>query len=799
MVFPAHQIAVWDTPHTQNVYLTATYLWRGIVKDTRLIRRGFATFANSASECTDDRRCRNFLHHLTGWADYIHSMPDIRKSLPGIPSGLLLILVGAVVLRVIYLYCYSSLPDWEQLTVDNYYHHHWAQTIAAGNVVGDTTYFRAPFYVWCLGALYALFGSSLWVARVFGAAAGLATVAVTYFLARRIYDHRAGLVAAALFAVLPTPLYFEAEILLDPLFTLLFICAIYFLVVWLDTGYSRNAVLSGLMIGLATLTRPTALILLFVMAAFLLFSHRTNTRRWHQMALLVAVCAAVVGITFARNLVVAGDPVIIASQGGINLYLGNHEHADGVSAAMPEPYGHNWRIKQITEIAEQEEERTLKPGEVSTFWTRRAVQWASDQPVTFLTLYAKKFALAFCNREVSNNRDLANMFDSIFLLKYNPLPFAVLLGLSVLGIIVTQKSNRHLWVVVLIVVGYAATIALFFFNSRFRLPLMPLFAVLSAGGIIGAVRTVRVDRGKLAVKVTIAAIVMLVVSFWQPVSGSHGRSPHAFVSKGIHYFSVGKYTQALSYFQSAVTIDENFPEANLNAGACHVRLGNLEEAESCFAREIEHNPERPKAYINLASLFLLRGDQEAAMTQLRQALLLAPSDPDANILHLRLAAAIKDDRLDLAEVTQLSATRTKDDIFVLNEAAILLTQSGDMETADRILRRAIASSPPPVETDDALFTRGYRNSESNWSSQTARSHYQLGYVNGIQGRYGEATRHSRLAIDLDSTLADAYVNLINGLVATGSLDQADSVMQDALVRFPGYPSLQRLIHPKDTQ
>jgi len=275
-------------------------------------------------------------------------MSDSPKVSPSLPTGLLLILAGALVLRVIYLYCYSALPDWEQLTVDNYYHHHWAQSLAGGNWVGDTTYFRAPFYVWCLGVLYALFESSLWVARLFGACAGLATVVVTYFLARKIYDHRAGLIAAALYACLPTPLYFEAEILLDPLFTFLLATSIFFIVDWLDSANIRSAVLAGLMIGLAALTRPTALILLPVIVIVLALRFVGLRRRWKQMALIVAACATLVAITFVRNLIVAGDPVMISSQGGINLYLGNHEEADGVSATMPEPYGHNWQIKQVT-------------------------------------------------------------------------------------------------------------------------------------------------------------------------------------------------------------------------------------------------------------------------------------------------------------------------------------------------------------------------------------------------------------------------------------------------------------------
>ena len=45
---------------------------------------------------------------------------------------LLIILALALVVRVYYLNYYFHLPDWDQLTVDNYYHHHWAQSIASG-------------------------------------------------------------------------------------------------------------------------------------------------------------------------------------------------------------------------------------------------------------------------------------------------------------------------------------------------------------------------------------------------------------------------------------------------------------------------------------------------------------------------------------------------------------------------------------------------------------------------------------------------------------------------------------------
>ena len=145
-----------------------------------------------------------------------------------------LVMAGALIVRILYLYLYQALPDWDQLTVDNYYHHHWAQSIANGNLSGDTTYFRAPLYVYLLGGLYSLAGASLWVGRLFGLVIGLTTVFMTSRLGRRLYTPKVGLWAAAVFALMPTTIYFESELLLDPLFTLLCLLAIYTFLTWLE-------------------------------------------------------------------------------------------------------------------------------------------------------------------------------------------------------------------------------------------------------------------------------------------------------------------------------------------------------------------------------------------------------------------------------------------------------------------------------------------------------------------------------------------------------------------------------------
>jgi len=149
--------------------------------------------------------------------DYIEQMAAQRDREFGVK--LLVLIAIAMAVRMVSVVEYANLPDWTHLTVDNWYHHNWAQSIADGNVIGDTTYFRAPFYIWCLGLLYAVLGSSLWVARGFGLIVGLLTTIQTYRVGRQLGGDGTGLAAGGLYALYPLAIYFETELLLDPLFS----------------------------------------------------------------------------------------------------------------------------------------------------------------------------------------------------------------------------------------------------------------------------------------------------------------------------------------------------------------------------------------------------------------------------------------------------------------------------------------------------------------------------------------------------------------------------------------------------
>lgn len=704
------------------------------------------------------------------------------------------LLVAAFLIRVIYLWLYQDMLQWDQLTVDNYYHHHWAESIARGNLLGDTTYFRAPLYAYILGLTYALFGASLWAARILGLLIGLTSIYCTYLLGRRAFSRQVGLVAAAVQSLTPIILYFEFELLLDMTFTLSLQLSLLALWRWFEGRKPSQLFMAGLVTGLAAICRPTALVWASLVTLWLPLMSGNAVARLRRLALFVIGLSLVVGPIFVRNLLIGDDPVPIASQGGINFYIGNNEAADGVSARLPEPLGLNWRQRQVVDIAEKAAGHPLKPSEVSSYWTSRGLDWISDNPGQATSLYLKKLYFFLSDREVSNNRELRRFFMAMPLLRYNPISFAILFGFGLLGIFVVWRTgSSRARSLICMLLFYPPVVALFFFNSRFRLPILPLLIVLASVGALTVLNlfATEIKRGMIAIAVVIGG---WACSYYPLVNLPQGAPTQSYISRGIHFYIEQDYQKALHHFYTARMFDSTYPEANLNIGACYLRLGLADSARSYFEQERSLHPQRPKTYANLASLHLVNGQFEQAAAQAQKALALADWDVTSNMIYLRSLAGQDSVATDsLRTEIEKATARTSNDLYLLNDAAMLLLNRGDTLEAESMLQRALQTQAPPIETDDGAFDRNFPNHYRRRLKEKARAFYHLGLLAGLAGRYHQAISYNSQAIAADSGFVEAYLNLAGGHRLVGQIETSDSILTMASQRFPESDLVRRTI------
>lgn len=80
---------------------------------------------------------------------------------------------------------------------------------------------KPPLFYWLVAMAFRAFGTSEGSARLVPALAGLATIAVSYFLAHRLFGRRAALVSAATLATAPLFFVFSQALVIDMLMTLL--------------------------------------------------------------------------------------------------------------------------------------------------------------------------------------------------------------------------------------------------------------------------------------------------------------------------------------------------------------------------------------------------------------------------------------------------------------------------------------------------------------------------------------------------------------------------------------------------
>ena len=148
---------------------------------------------------------------------------------------------------------------------------------------------KPPMFFWFQAAAMSVFGVGEYAARLPNALIGIATLLVLFAIGKKLQGSRFGLIWAGVYfgSVLPF-LYFKSGII-DPLFNLLIFSGIYFFILstWKRAGMRimQNSlpaptlmILSGVMIGLAMLTKGQAGYLIVVLTIFVYWVSRRLAR-----------------------------------------------------------------------------------------------------------------------------------------------------------------------------------------------------------------------------------------------------------------------------------------------------------------------------------------------------------------------------------------------------------------------------------------------------------------------------------------------------------------------------------------
>ncbi len=652
------------------------------------------------------------------------------------------IFVVALALRALHLFELRDSPFLTAKLGDAAAYDAWAREIAGGDWLGSQVFFQAPLYPYFLGVLYATLGDSPLLVRGVQCLLSALACALLASAGARLFSLGVGVVAGLLLATHAPSIFLDA-LLQKSVLDLFFVC----LALWLAARLAGEPLRSlaaalGLSSGLLVLARENAAMIAAVLLAWLATLPGVARRRRVGLALVfvLGIGAALLPVAL-RNWWVGGELHLTTSQFGANLYIGNHPGAPGGYVPFRPGRGSpEFEREDITELAEQAVGRSLSPGEVSAYWTRRSLDYITSQPADWLRLMARKLALLLSSVELVDSEDQYATAEYSRVLRATGAfgHFGILAPLALLGAIVVWPRRRELWWMYAAVAAYAASVLIFYVVTRYRYPLVPFLALSAAAGLIGARNWAAARSRPVVAAGAVAVLVLALVS--NGVAGMSKATMGAVThfNLGNFFRQEGQLERAAQHYRKAMDLDPRLEDVPHNLAGTLLALGRPEQAIAAYQRNLEQNPDDPLVHGNLAKILRAEGETEQAALHYRRALALDAGYTEARLelsgLELERAAwlAQRGDEAAALEHYQGALTLQPDTPAALWASAWILATHPDanlrrpaeaLALAERAAGLSARRTPAMLETLAAAYASAGRFEQALVTAREAAALY----------------------------------------------------------------------------
>lgn len=384
--------------------------------------------------------------------------------------------------------------DWKPF-VDDLWYMTKATDIAAGHGYvhqGKPTAYFPVGYPALLGGLFYVVGPSLKAAQLLNVAMSVITIALVYWIALRQTKNRGiAALAAALMGYFPNQIG-ACVVTMSEIPCLLLITLGVGLMLRPSWGRAEVlGVLVGAVFGVATLVRTQSfLIPLFCVPLVVVLARRGKMWVRQTVARLAWVAAGFVVLApwAARNHDVFGEFVLVATNGGDNLLIGNNPKATGACMGAMEVFPEDANFPALSELERDHLGKKL------------GREYILANPMKTIAMVPRKLwhtyrsDLGITNWLWEYNRQRGSVAYYLAQGVTQGMYMLVLFG-AFMGFFLARRwpvSHRPLTYVTLAITAYFSLVsAVFFGDARFHQPMVPLFTVVAACTIYAGVRQLR--------------------------------------------------------------------------------------------------------------------------------------------------------------------------------------------------------------------------------------------------------------------------------------------------------------------
>lgn len=244
---------------------------------------------------------------------------------------LVIILLTAVIVRLIYIFWLQ--PPFSYIDAQGYDWSAWNLVSGRGyasNVDGTFYASREPGYaLFFLAPIYYLFGHSWLAAQMLQVLISIGIVTLVFFLSKKYLSKKIALIASFLYAIFPSAIVYPGEILTETAFSFLLLSFLFLFLLSIKDESWIKFFLSGLLLGLATLTRFITIFFPFV-TVLILYVYFKNWRRAISFGGLILLGAWLVVAPWLIKLYFeTGSFVFGRLGGGVMYWSGSQVATDG--------------------------------------------------------------------------------------------------------------------------------------------------------------------------------------------------------------------------------------------------------------------------------------------------------------------------------------------------------------------------------------------------------------------------------------------------------------------------------------
>lgn len=350
--------------------------------------------------------------------------PDLKRRL--------LVIVGiALLLRMVWAALVPVMPQSDALAYDTF-----SRTLVDHGVFGWTK--DEPFSFWPPGTslfyalVYLVAGFDYIPIVIANLAVSVGMIVCTARVVARFFGPQAGLWGAVVLTVWPTLIMLTTLLVSEQLFLFLNIAA---LDVWTAPrrGIVVRAVVAGVLLGLATLVRPFAVLLPGVFALGMLLSagwSRESFKVQLQLAVLSSIVLLCVLAPWTwRNYQLYGEFVLVSTNGGVTLWMGNSPGSEGYFLTLPES------VKGMNDY------------QTNKFLGAVARQYILDDPVGFVGRTLVKLVRLYNNESIGvlwNMNGITHAFGAeavTWLKRFTQITWAGIFCLAAIGAVFLARSQ----------------------------------------------------------------------------------------------------------------------------------------------------------------------------------------------------------------------------------------------------------------------------------------------------------------------------------------------------------------------